>query len=162
MQVTSGNQYTFSFVPSGIDLSGPFSSQADAVVKQLLDSGFPISGATGKSNGTAGGYLGTSSIDVTFTYNGGDTDSDSLGKAMASNLTDNFSTASFDFNGAMAGPAENVGLLDSIKARLGITSGGSAKTATSPSLTTIVVGAIAILVLLVFVFGFSQGLANKV
>lgn len=160
MQIVADREYTFSFTPSGVDLSNPFASQSDAVVSQLQSAGFPLAGITAKSNGLFGGYLSTSSIDVTFTYQGAATDDVSLGNAMADNLTESFSTASFTYAGATAGAAKNTGLLDTVKAAIGITSGGSASSATS--LSTIAIIGVAILLLAVAVYSFAGAAAEKV
>jgi hypothetical protein len=154
MQITSGNQYTLSFIPSGVDLSIT-GSLADAVLKQLQDDGFPITQASAKSNGIAGGFLSTNSIDVTFQYTGQATDDASLGAAMASDLNDNFTTSSFTYNGATSG-APVTTTTDALKNMLGIGTG------TPTSFSTVAIIAVGILILLIAVFGFSEGAGARV
>jgi predicted extracellular nuclease len=154
MQIVNGQQYTLSFIPSGIDLS-IMGSLADSVLKQLQDDGFPISQASARSNGIAGGFLSTNSIDVTFVYTGQATDDVSLGSSMASDLTDSFTTSSFNYNGATSGtPATST--TDAIKKVLGI------DTANPTSFSTVAIIGIAILILIVAVFGFSEGAGARV
>lgn len=159
MQIVPGAQYTFSFRISGTYLG--FGSPADDAITALESSGFPLSMATGKTQGGIGGILGGDSIEITATYNGTATDDGSLGAAMASTLTDNFTALTFTYDGASGGAASNSSWIDKLKSILGITSGGSASTAT-PSWTWIIVGLVAVLLLLVAAFGFSFGAGEHV
>lgn len=152
ISIIAGQQYTFGFTPSGIDLSGPFTDQGSSVVASLQKAGYPISNVSWTQAGLALGYLGVSDIEVSFQYNGNDTDSDTLGEAMAAELTGDFSTASFTFSGAQAGNVAASGSatddLNKVKAAL-------------PSPSTIGIAALIIFVLGIAVYSFAGAAGSK-
>jgi len=148
MQIVNGGQYTFSFTPSGIDLSGPFSEQGSAVVASLVKAGYPISNPTWTQSGTGLGYLNVADINVSFVYTGQEADSQSLGEAMANELSSDFSTASFTFSvatgGDVAAPGSPTDILNAAK-----------KDLPSPSTVGIVVVVVALLAIAVHAFAAS-------
>lgn len=149
MQILKGQHYTFIFTPSGIDLSGPFSEQGTAVIKSLVDAGFPLGNPTWSQGGTGLGYLIVGQIAVSFTYNGTETDDSSLGEAMQNQLNSDFTLSSFNYENAEAGDVP--------------ASGSPTEIAKSvPSLPTLGIGALAIVVLLVAVFAFSESVGARV
>ncbi len=159
MNMVSGGRYTLSFAPSGIDLSGPFSDQGTAVVDSLIKGGFPLGNPTWTQGGTGLGYLNISDINVSFVYNGTDTDSDTLGQAMASELNADFSLSSFTYSGAVG---ENVAAPGSATATAqeAAAAAAAAAKAALPSTSTIVI-VVAIGLLAVAVYSFSGAAASK-
>ncbi len=157
MQIVSGGQYTFSFTPSGIDLSGPFSDQGAAVVASLVKGGFPIGSPTWTQGGVGLGYLTVNDINISFTYQGTDTDSDTLGQAMAAELNADFSLSSFTFSGAASGNVAAPGSLTSTE-----NAASNAVKAALPSASTVGIVVVIIGLLAVAVYSFSGAAASKV
>jgi hypothetical protein len=149
MQVQTGQHYTFSFTPGGIDLSGPFSSLGNSVVQSLIDAGFPLQGATASQAGDLLGYATVKDINISFTYTGAVTESDTLGQAMADHLNADFFSTSFTFSGAQGGEVAAPGSLTDLTKNL-------------PSATSIGIGVVAIGLIALLVFGFSEGLGKGV
>jgi hypothetical protein len=150
MQIVNGQKYTFHFQPSGVDMSGPFSNQGDAVVKSLIDAGFPIASPSATQGGTAFGYLGVKNIDVAFTYEGLDTDDQSLGNAMANHLTSDFVTSYFTYGGSDSGKVTDPGSLTAMEDKI---------TSALPSWG---IAAVAVLLIAVGIYSFAGHAAERI
>jgi hypothetical protein len=157
MQVTREQQYTFHFSLSGNDVLGNM-GQPDAILANaIVAAGFPISisshGLSQDSSGFFGGLTGQGTVDISFSYSGSDTDSDSLGNAMQDAVNN----------------AGAFGALSSIVVNFESADGGNTSTGTinqiaqnSPSLSTFGIGALAIIALLVVLFAFGEGLGKGI
>jgi len=160
MQIVKGQDYTFHFSTTGNDIAGTM-GQIDALAAQgLVDEGFPISikflGVS--SSGNTLGLGGPGVIDVAFTYNGQDTDSDSLGNAMQDSLN-----AATPF-GRFSNLVVNFESVDEGNTTTGIFNADIVKPvkAILPSPAAVGIGALAILLLVVAVFAFSRGLGEGI
>lgn len=159
MILTNGNQYTMNF-----SLTGTYwgvGSAANDAANQLVTDGFPVSGITAKTNGGLGGLFGGDSIDITFVYTGADTDDASFGNACATDMASGFAQMTFTYTGVTAGAAKNNNILDTAKSLIGVNSGGSAGS-NMPNTSTLLLIAGGFLLLLVAIFGFSEGFGNRV
>ena len=146
MQVLINQSYTFTFQSDGINVLDEINGVGNVVSNGIQNAGFPVENLTWTAFGT--------SVDVNFVYIGQNTDSDSLGQAMASAITDS-ANGTWSFVKALAGvPIANPS-----------TPGADAVNkvaANLPDPKTLGIWAAAIIALLVFLFAFGEGLGKGV
>jgi len=153
MQIQKGKTYTFNFSTIGSD---PWTvGRNDALLsKAVFDAGFPVSVITGSESGGSTGYA---NISMSFVYNGQDTDSDTLGNAMQDAIN------SPGLGGDLIVTFESADSEDTTGSTAAAIDAGVTKVkAAIPNPTTLGIGALFILLLVVAVFAFSESVGARV